>query len=198
MGIPIFQEQVIELAMVAAGFSAGEADQLGAPCCWKKRGGLDHFEAKLVNGMLERGHSEEFAQRIFNQMKGFGSTAFLNLMPPALPTGLYFRLAETPSAGSLLLRLAQFVPMGFYSPSQLVQDAQRHGIEVRPLDVCISQWDHSLEMPSQPGAEPALRLGLRMVKGLRVDVGERIMAAQRQSEEHSRGIIGSAEELARG
>ena len=77
LGIPIFQEQVIELAMVAAGFSAGEADQLRrAMAAWKKRGGLDHFEAKLVNGMLERGHSEEFAQRIFNQMKGFGEYGF--------------------------------------------------------------------------------------------------------------------------
>ena len=83
--------------------------------------------------------------------------------------------------------LLNSLPMGFYSPSQLVQDAQRHGIEVRPLDVRISQWDHSLEMPDQSGAEPALRLGLRMIKGLRVDVGERIMAAQRQAEETGSG-----------
>ena len=77
LGIPIFQEQVIELAMVAAGFSAGEADQLRrAMAAWKKRGGLDHFEAKLVNGMLARGHDAEFAQRIFNQMKGFGEYGF--------------------------------------------------------------------------------------------------------------------------
>lgn len=199
LGIPIFQEQVIELAMVAAGFSAGEADQLRrAMAAWKKRGGLDHFEAKLVNGMLERGHSEEFAQRIFNQMKGFGEYGFPESHAASFALLVYISAwLKRHQPAAFYCGLLNSLPMGFYSPSQLVQDAQRHGIEVRPLDVCISQWDHSLEMPSQPGAEPALRLGLRMVKGLRVDVGERIMAAQRQSEEHSRGIISSAEELAR-
>ena len=199
LGIPIFQEQVIELAMVAAGFSAGEADQLRrAMAAWKKRGGLDHFEAKLVNGMLERGHSEEFAQRIFNQMKGFGEYGFPESHAASFALLVYISAwLKRHQPAAFYCGLLNSLPMGFYSPSQLVQDAQRHGIEVRPLDVCISQWDHSLEVPSQPGAEPALRLGLRMVKGLRVDVGERIMAAQRQSEEHSRGVIGSAKELAR-
>ena len=199
LGIPIFQEQVIELAMVAAGFSAGEADQLRrAMAAWKKRGGLDHFEAKLVNGMLERGHSEEFAQRIFNQMKGFGEYGFPESHAASFALLVYISAwLKRHQPAAFYCGLLNSLPMGFYSPSQLVQDAQRHGIEVRPLDVCISQWDHSLEVPSQPGAEPALRLGLRMVKGLRVDVGERIMAAQRQPEEHSRGVIGSAKELAR-
>ena len=199
LGIPIFQEQVIELAMVAAGFSAGEADQLRrAMAAWKKRGGLDHFEAKLVNGMLERGHSEEFAQRIFNQMKGFGEYGFPESHAASFALLVYISAwLKRHQPAAFYCGLLNSLPMGFYSPSQLVQDAQRHGIEIRALDACISQWDHTLEMPSQPGAEPALRLGLRMIKGLRVDVGERIMAAQRQAEAHSRGIIRSAKELAR-
>ena len=199
LGIPIFQEQVIELAMVAAGFSAGEADQLRrAMAAWKKRGGLDHFEAKLVNGMLERGHSEEFAQRIFNQMKGFGEYGFPESHAASFALLVYISAwLKRHQPAAFYCGLLNSLPMGFYSPSQLVQDAQRHGIEVRPLDVRISQWDHTLEMPDQSGAEPALRLGLRMIKGLRVDVGERIMAAQRQAEEKGREIIRSAKELAR-
>jgi error-prone DNA polymerase len=199
LGIPIFQEQVIELAMVAAGFSAGEADQLRrAMAAWKKRGGLDHFEAKLVNGMLERGHSEEFAQRIFNQMKGFGEYGFPESHAASFALLVYISAwLKCHQPAAFYCGLLNSLPMGFYSPSQLVQDAQRHGIEVRPLDVCVSQWDHTLEMSNQPGAEPALRLGLRMIKGLRVDVGERIMTAQRQAEKYSRGIIRSAKELAR-
>ena len=182
LGIPIFQEQVIELAMVAAGFSAGEADQLRrAMAAWKKRGGLDHFEAKLVNGMLERGHDEEFAQRIFNQMKGFGDYGFPESHAASFALLVYISAwLKCHQPGAFYCGLLNSLPMGFYSPSQLIQDAQRHKIEVRPLDVGISQWDHTLESPSSAAAQPALRLGLRMIKGLSLEAAERIMQAQQQ------------------
>ncbi|MAA48648.1 MAG: error-prone DNA polymerase [Gammaproteobacteria bacterium] len=192
LGIPIFQEQVIELAMVAAGFSAGEADQLRrAMAAWKKRGGLDHFEAKLVNGMLERGHDEEFAQRIFNQMKGFGDYGFPESHAASFALLVYISAwLKCHQPGAFYCGLLNSLPMGFYSPSQLIQDAQRHQIEVRPLDVGISQWDHTLESPSSAAAQPALRLGLRMIKGLSLEASERIMQAQQQG-------FRNAQELAR-
>ncbi len=182
LGIPIFQEQVIELAMVAAGFSAGEADQLRrAMAAWKKRGGLDHFEAKLVIGMRERGHSQEFAERIFNQMKGFGEYGFPESHAASFALLVYISAwlkRHRPSA--FYCGLLNALPMGFYSPSQLVQDAQRHQVEVRPLDVSISAWDHTLEPPTQPGDAPAVRLGLRMIKGLNLEAAERIVQTRQQ------------------
>ena len=182
LGIPIFQEQVIELAMVAAGFSAGEADQLRrAMAAWKKRGGLDHFEAKLVNGMLKRGHDEEFAHRIFNQIKGFGDYGFPESHAASFALLVYISAwLKCHQPAAFYCGLLNSLPMGFYSPSQLVQDAQRHNIDVRPLDVGISQWDHTLEPSDSAATEPALRLGLRMIKGLSVDAAERIMQAQQQ------------------
>jgi error-prone DNA polymerase len=192
LGIPIFQEQVIELAMVAAGFSAGEADQLRrAMAAWKKRGGLDHFEAKLVNGMLERGHDEEFAQRIFNQIKGFGDYGFPESHAASFALLVYISAwLKCHQPGAFYCGLLNSLPMGFYSPSQLVQDAQRHHIEIRPLDVGISQWDHTLESSDSATAQPALRLGLRMIKGLSLDAADRIMQAQPQG-------FRNAQELAR-
>ena len=138
LGIPIFQEQVIELAMVAAGFSAGEADQLRrAMAAWKKRGGLDHFEAKLVNGMLKRGHDEEFAHRIFNQIKGFGDYGFPESHAASFAPLVYISAWLKCHQPAAFCGLLNSLPMGLYSPSQLVQDAQRHNIDVRPLDVGI-------------------------------------------------------------
>jgi error-prone DNA polymerase len=199
LGIPIFQEQVIELAMVAAGFSAGEADQLRrAMAAWKKRGGLDHFEAKLVNGMLARGHDEEFAQRIFNQMKGFGEYGFPESHAASFALLVYISAwLKCHQPAAFYCGLLNSLPMGFYSPSQLVQDAQRHGIEVRPLDVGISQWDHTLEVPTVPAAEPALRLGLRMIKGLKLEAAERIMQAQQRLRSEQQRGFHSPQELAR-
>jgi error-prone DNA polymerase len=178
--------------MVAAGFSAGEADQLRrAMAAWKKRGGLDHFEAKLVNGMLERGHDEEFAQRIFNQIKGFGDYGFPESHAASFALLVYISAwLKCHQPGAFYCGLLNSLPMGFYSPSQLVQDAQRHHIEIRPLDVGISQWDHTLESSDSATAQPALRLGLRMIKGLSLDAADRIMQAQPQG-------FRNAQELAR-
>jgi error-prone DNA polymerase len=184
LGIPIFQEQVIELAMVAAGFTAGEADQLRrAMAAWKRRGGLGHFEAKLINGMLARGHDQEFAERVFKQIQGFGEYGFPESHAASFALLVYLSawLKRHEPAG-FYAGLLNSLPMGFYSPSQLIQDARRHHIEVRPVDVTISQWGHTLEHRFSDRYETrpqgALRLGLRLVKGLSEESVQRLVSAR--------------------
>ncbi|MFK7912624.1 MAG: error-prone DNA polymerase [Pseudomonadales bacterium] len=166
LGIPIFQEQVIELAMVAAGFSAGEADQLRrAMAAWKRKGGLMPFEDKLINGMLARGHDRDFAERVFRQIQGFGDYGFPESHAASFALLVYISAwIKCHEPAAFYCGLLNSLPMGFYSPSQLVQDARRHGIEVLPVDVQHSHWDHRLE-PNAAG-QHSLQLGLRLVKGL--------------------------------
>jgi error-prone DNA polymerase len=166
LGIPIFQEQVMQLAMVAAGFTAGEADELRrAMAAWKRKGGLEPFERKLLDGMRVRGYSQAFAQRIFQQIKGFGDYGFPESHSASFALLAYVSAwlkRHHPAAFCCALLNSQ--PMGFYGPSQLVQDARRHGVEVRPVDVQTSQQECSLEFSDQ--FAPALRLGFNQVKGL--------------------------------
>ncbi len=185
LGVPIFQEQVIELAMVAAGFSGGEADQLRrAMAAWKRRGGLEHFEQKLIDGMLARGHDRDFAERVFRQIQGFGEYGFPESHAASFALLVYISAwLKRHEPAAFYCGLLNSLPMGFYSPSQLVQDAQRHGLDIEPLDVQESRWDHRLS-PEVAGpwerltSRPALRLGLRMVKGLAEESGRRIEAAR--------------------
>ncbi|MEM7501397.1 MAG: error-prone DNA polymerase [Pseudomonadota bacterium] len=174
LGVPIFQEQVMQLAVVAAGFTPGEADSLRrAMAAWKRRGGLGPFERKLIDGMRERGYEETFAKQIFQQIKGFGEYGFPESHAASFALLVYVSCwlkCHTPAAFTAALLNSQ--PMGFYSASQLIQDAQRHGVEVRSVDVNRSLWDCSLEKTA--GGRPALRLGLRQVKGLSEDVGRKI------------------------
>ncbi|MCB1643904.1 MAG: error-prone DNA polymerase [Pseudomonadales bacterium] len=187
LGVPIFQEQVIKLAVVAAGFTGGEADQLRrAMAAWKRKGGLDVFRPKLINGMLERGHDQDFAERIFEQIKGFGDYGFPESHAASFALLVYFSSwlkRHEPSAFYCGLLNSQ--PMGFYSPSQLVQDAVRHDIEVRPVDVLFSDWESTLEAPSFENEgfsrQPAIRLGLQRIKGLREDAAVRIIHAREQA-----------------
>jgi error-prone DNA polymerase len=176
LGVPIFQEQVMQLAMVAAGFTPGEADRLRrAMAAWKRRGGLGPFEDKLVSGMRERGYDEKFARQIFQQILGFGEYGFPESHSASFALLVYvssWLKCHEPAAFTCALINSQ--PMGFYSASQLVQDAQRHGVTVRPVSINCSAWDCSLE-PDDAGAA-TLRLGLRMVKGLSEEAGERIVA----------------------
>lgn len=174
LGVPIFQEQVMQIAMVAAGFSAGEADQLRrAMAAWKRKGGLEPFEEKLLSGMRKRGYSDEFARQIFRQIRGFSDYGF-----PESHSASFALLAYA-SAWIKHYHPAVFVcallnsqPMGFYAPAQLIQDAKRHGVEVRPIDVRYSEADCTLEYATsmdrnkEHDAPPALRLGLKMIKGL--------------------------------
>ena len=174
LGVPIFQEQVMQLAVVAAGFSPGEADALRrAMAAWKRRGGLGPFEAKLIDGMRERGYSEEFARQIFRQIEGFGEYGFPESHSASFALLVYvsawLKRHETAAFTAALLNSQ---PMGFYSASQLTQDARRHGVEIRPVDINRSDWDCTLE--AGPDGQAAMRLGLRMIKGLAEESGRRI------------------------
>ncbi len=178
LGVPIFQEQVMQLAVVAAGFTPGEADQLRrAMAAWKRRGGLGPFEEKLIRGMRERGYSETFARQIFQQIQGFGEYGFPESHAASFALLVYVSCwlkRHTPAAFTCALLNSQ--PMGFYSASQLVQDLRRHGVEVRSVDVNSSGWDSSLERGA--GGSPALRLGLRQIKSLSEEGGRRVEAVR--------------------
>jgi len=178
LGVPIFQEQVMQLAVVAAGFTPGEADRLRrAMAAWKRRGGLGPFEEKLINGMRERGYAEDFARQIFKQIKGFGEYGFPESHSASFALLVYVSCwlkCHEPAAFTAALINSQ--PMGFYSASQLTQDVRRHGVEVRAVDVNQSDWDCTLEITGS--AQPALRLGLRQVKGLPETAGRTIVEAR--------------------
>ncbi|NYT61140.1 error-prone DNA polymerase [Alcaligenaceae bacterium] len=180
LGIPIFQEQVMQIAMVAAGFSADEADALRrSMAAWRRKGGVEKFRTQLINGMEKNGYDTEFAERIFKQLEGFGEYGF-----PESHAASFAKLAyisawlKCHEPAAFLASLLNSQPMGFYLPSQLVQDARRHGVEVLPLDVTISLWDATLETTHAP--DPAVRLGLNQIKGLPREAGERIVAARQQ------------------
>jgi error-prone DNA polymerase len=174
LGVPIFQEQVMALAVVAAGFTPGEADRLRrAMAAWKRRGGLGPFEDKLIDGMRRRGYGEDFARQIFRQIEGFGEYGFPESHSASFALLVYVSCwlkCHTPAAFTCALLNSQ--PMGFYSASQLVQDLRRHGVEVRGVDINRSDWDCSLE-EGEDGAA-VLRLGFRMVKGLSEESGRNI------------------------
>lgn len=174
LGVPLFQEQVMRLAIVAAGYSPGEADQLRrSMAAWKRHGGLEPHQVRLREGMLERGYTEEFAARIFEQIKGFGSYGFPESHAASFALLTYascWLKCHEPSAYAC--SLINSWPMGFYSPDQVLQDARRHGIEIRAVDVTVSDWDCTLEALDR--TLPAIRLGLRMIKGLSEEVGRRI------------------------
>lgn len=166
----------MQLAVVAAGFTPGEADRLRrAMAAWKRRGGLGPFEDKLISGMRERGYEEEFARQIFRQIQGFGEYGFPESHSASFALLVYVSCwlkRHEPAAFTCALLNSQ--PMGFYSASQLVQDLKRHGVAVRPVDINRSTWDCSLEAGDDGAA--TLRLGLRMVKGLAEEAGQRIVA----------------------
>jgi len=178
LGVPIFQEQVMQVAMIAAGFTPGEADQLRrAMAAWKRKGGLGKYYDRIVSGMLERGYELAFAESIFSQIQGFGEYGF-----PESHAASFALLAYASSwlkchePAAFLCALLNSQPMGFYSPSQLVQDGQRHGIEVRAVDIAISGWDSALEPSGR--AQPAVRLGLSLQRGMRREVAARIEDAR--------------------
>jgi error-prone DNA polymerase len=147
LGVPIFQEQVMQLAVVAAGFTPGEADKLRrAMAAWRRKGGLEPFEKRLKDGMRERGYSEQFAEQIYRQILGFGEYGFPESHSASFALLVYVSCwlkRYEPAAFTCALLNSQ--PMGFYAPSQLVQDAQRHGVQVLPPDVLVSEWDCTLE-----------------------------------------------------
>jgi error-prone DNA polymerase len=150
LGVPIFQEQVMQLAVTAAGFTPGEADRLRrSMAAWRRKGGLEAFEQRLVDGMRERGYPEDFARQIFMQIQGFGEYGFPESHAASFALLVYVSAwlkCHEPAAFACALLNSQ--PMGFYAPAQIVQDARRHGVEVRPVDVLESDWDCTLERES--------------------------------------------------
>jgi error-prone DNA polymerase len=179
LGVPLFQEQVMRLMMVAAGYSPGEADQLRRDmAAWKRRGGLEKHYDRIKDGMRARGYTEEFIERTFNQIKGFGSYGFPESHAASFAILAYassWLKCHHPAAFACALLNSQ--PMGFYAPSQIVQDAQRHGVRVLPVDVRCSDWDCTLETRR---GELAIRLGLRQVRGCSEKAAQRVMAARAQ------------------
>ncbi|MES2978761.1 MAG: error-prone DNA polymerase [Pseudomonadota bacterium] len=205
LGVPIFQEQVMQIAMIAADFTPGEADDLRrSMAAWKKKGGVERFHARLVDRMVEKGYETEFAERIFSQIQGFGEYGFPESHAASFAKLVYISCwLKCHEPACFLAAMLNSQPMGFYAPSQLVQDARRHGVEVRPVDVTASFWDCSLEPASGPlesemqarhpgirEGQPAVRLGLRMVSGLPEKAAERIVQARNE------GAFSSTEDMA--
>ena len=193
LGVPIFQEQAMKLAVVAAGFTPGEADQLRrAMGAWRKTGVIEKFRHKLMKGMKEKGLTGEFAEQVFRQIRGFGeygfpeshAASFAKLVYVSSWLKYYYPAAFTAS-------ILNSLPMGFYGPAQLVSDARQHGVEVLPVDVNCSDWDCGLEENAECGMGNAkkrekevhalsLRLGLRQIAGLRADVAETIVEERKR------------------
>jgi len=179
LGVPLFQEQVMQIAMVAAGFSAGEADQVRrSMAAWKRRGGLEHFHDRLMQGMAERGYTQEFADRIYQQVLGFGSYGFPESHAASFALLTYVSCwLKCHEPAAFLAGLLNAQPMGFYAPAQLVNDARRTGVRLQPVDVLHSDWDCTLER----GADgcPDVRLGLRMIARLPEAEAQRIVELRR-------------------
>jgi error-prone DNA polymerase len=202
LGVPLFQEQVMQLAIAGAGYSGGEADQLRRDmAAWKKHGRLLEHRARLLAGFAKKGIAASFAEALFEQIKGFGEYGFPESHASSFALLVYasaWQKCHYPAHFTAALLDSQ--PMGFYAPTSLVRDAQRHGVEVRDVCVQVSGWSPSLEPPDPardritsqaPGARRALRLGLGQVKGLSRAAGERIEAARES------GPFRSIEELRR-
>ncbi|HSX89045.1 MAG TPA: OB-fold nucleic acid binding domain-containing protein, partial [Pseudomonas sp.] len=180
LGVPLFQEQVMQLAIVAADYTPGEADELRrSMAAWKRHGGLEPHRKRLTERMLEKGYTAEFTARIFEQIKGFGSYGFPESHAASFALLTYASCwLKCHEPAIYACALINSWPMGFYSPDQVLQDARRHQIDVRPVDVRYSEWDCSLE----PGSTDALaiRLGLRMVRGFREEDAQRISRAREE------------------
>ncbi len=199
LGVPLFQEQAMKIAIVGAGFSPADADRLRrAMAAWKRQGALDQFQSRFVQGMLDNGYAPDFAQRCFEQIRGFGEYGFPESHAASFALLVYascWLKRHYPAAFSCALLNSQ--PMGFYAPAQIVRDAREHGVAVLPVDVNFSYWDCTLE--DWPAAQrlidpasrnnprtwglgsPAVRLGFRQIKGMKVTCADRLVAARRQA-----------------
>jgi len=177
-GVPIFQEQVMQIAIDAAGFTAGQADELRrAMGAWKRKGTLEKYNQQLRDGLAKNGFEPEFAERLIRQIAGFGEYGFPESHAASFALLVYVSAwikRHHPSA--FLAALLNSQPMGFYSASQLTQDAKRHGVQVHPVDIMISECECTLE--EIHSTMPHVRLGLQMVKGLSIEAAVRIVEAR--------------------
>ncbi|MFF8800118.1 MULTISPECIES: error-prone DNA polymerase [unclassified Methylobacterium] len=180
LGVPLFQEQAMQVAMVGAGFSATEADELRrSMATFKFTGGVHRFQSRLVEGMVANGYARDFAERTFKQLEGFGSYGFPESHAASFALLAYassWMKCHHPDVFCAALLNAQ--PMGFYAPAQIVRDARAHGVEIRPLDVNFSDWDCTLEALGAGRTLFAVRLGLRLANGLPERDGRRLAAAR--------------------
>lgn len=186
LGVPLFQEQVMQLAIVAADFTPGEADSLRrAMAAWKRKGGLGPFHTRLVSRMQAKGYPLEYAERIFKQIEGFGEYGFPESHAASFALLVYASAwIKCHHPDVFLASLLNSQPMGFYAPAQLVRDAREHGVTVLPVDVTVSAWDSTLEPAGASGGGPLLqpvRLGLSRIGGLRQEAAARIVAAREQA-----------------
>ena len=182
LGVPLFQEQAMQLAVVAAGFSPGEADQLRrAMGGWRRPGLIDAYRKKLIEGMLNKGYEPEFAERLFKQIRGFGEYGF-----PESHAASFAKLVYVSSwlkhyyPAAFAAAMINSQPMGFYAPAQLIRDARDHDVLMRPVDVNHSDWDCTLE-PGEQASEFVVRLGMRLLQGLQQTTAERIVAERKDA-----------------
>jgi error-prone DNA polymerase len=179
LGVPLFQESAMKVAMVCAGFTAGEADQLRkSMATFKFTGGVSRFQTKLIDGMVNNGYTREFAERTFKQLEGFGSYGFPESHAASFALIAYascFIKCHFPDA--FAAALMNSLPMGFYAPAQIIGDARKHGVEVRPISVAHSRWDCTLEQIEGTDRH-AIRLGMRQVAGLAAADAARIVVAR--------------------
>ena len=190
LGIPVFQEQVMQISILAAGFTAGEADGLRrAMAAWKRKGGLEKYYSKIVDGMTAQGYEKSFAEAIFEQIKGFSEYGFPESHAASFALLVYASCwIKCHEPAAFLAALINSQPLGFYSSSQLIQDARRHGVEVRPVDVMASEVDCTLEDIHH---QPAVRLGFRVISGFRQASAQKMVSARLDSP------FTSADDLAR-
>jgi error-prone DNA polymerase len=182
LGVPLFQEQVMRVAMVAAGYNAGEADELRrSMAAWKRRGNMDMHREKIIHGMLARGYAAEYAMETFNQIVGFSGYGFPESHAASFAlltySSCWLRCHEHAAFACALLNSQ---PMGFYNTSQITQDVRRKGIEVRPVCAAVSSWDSILEGPDNPRGQPAIRLGFREIRGFPEAAARRIEVARKR------------------
>jgi DNA-directed DNA polymerase III (polc) len=180
LGVPLFQEQAMKIAIVAAGFTPTEADELRrSMATFKFKGMMSHFEKKLVDGMTRKGYTEEYARRVFRQLEGFGSYGFPESHAVSFALLVYVSSwIKCYYPDVFACALLNSMPMGFYQPAQIIIDARKHGVDVRPIDINHSEWDNLLEGKS--GKYHALRLGFRQIKGIREEDIQRLVRSRKK------------------
>lgn len=184
LGVPVFQEQVMEIAMVAAGFTAGQADELRrSMAAWRRSGEITKFHDRVVSGMLKKGYEKEFAESIFKQIEGFGEYGFPESHAASFALLVYVSCwLKCHEPAAFLCAMLNSQPLGFYDPSDLTQDARRHGVNVLAVDINESEWDHKLVKPNKPDIDNteqgAVRLGFRLISKLSVSGANRVLRAR--------------------
>lgn len=196
LGVPLFQEQAMEIAIVAAGFTPAEADGLRrSMATFKAKGKVSDWEIKLINGMMAKGYKEEFARRVFRQLEGFGSYGFPESHAASFALLVYISSwVKCYYPDVFAAALLNSLPMGFYQPAQIIIDAQQHGVEVRPVDINYSTWDYLLE--EKTGKYCPLRLGFRQVKGLKEEEMQLLTSARTRPFTHIQELVNAGVSLA--